>query len=127
MNKAKFLGCVITFEELKKIINTFEKNLNINIVDFYEQELYKIAEERYGGINVGHAFSVFDPQFEDWTFYISLSTDYYDSDLDPMTWLDIQEIQNSYPIKHAHFKQFLQDTGISYREPKFIALPHVTD
>ena len=123
-----FFGWILTYEEFVKVIRTFEPNIEENdedIQEFYEKRLNEILDERYG-LSIETAYPYYDPEFEYWTFYISLadasSRSYDHSKMDVETVKNI--LSKDYYLNSNH-KKFFTDTLLEYRDPEFISICNV--
>ena len=127
-----FFGCVLTYEEFVKVIQTFAKGIETEgedaeeeIWDFYEQELYKILDEKYPGLTLRDAAPHYDPEFQYYTFYISLA-DAKNSTYDhsKLNTDEVKKILDDSTLT-TNYKKFFEDIGLEYRATEFIAICNV--
>ena len=127
-----FFGCVLTYEEFVKVVQTFGKGIETEgedaeeeIRDFYEQELYKILDEKYPGLTLREAAPHYDPEFQYRTFYISLA-DAEDSTYDhsKLNTDEVKKILDDSALT-TNYRKFFEDIGLEYRAPEFIAICNV--
>ena len=126
-----FFGCVLTYEEFVKIVQTFAAKQctpvhdEDEIRDFYEQELYKILDEKYPGLTLNHAAPHYDPEFQYYTFYISLA-DAQESTYDHSK-LNVDQVKKILDDSTltTNYRKFFEDINLEYRAPEFIAICNV--
>jgi hypothetical protein len=119
-----FFGCILTYEEFVKVVQTFSEVVEEDdIRDFYEQELYKILNEKYHGLSLKDAAPYYDPEFTEHTFYISLGEAECSYDSARLSVENAKRILNSFP--ETSYKKFFGDIKLEYREPEFIAICNV--
>ena len=124
-----FFGCVLTYEEFVKVVQTFAKGIEADdedaIRDFYEQELYKIVNEKYPGLTLNHAAPHYDPEFQYRTFYISLA-DAQESTYDhsKMNIYKVKKILDDSTLT-KNYRKFFEDISLEYRAPEFISICNV--
>ena len=108
------------------MIKTFEPNIEEDdedkIQEFYDGKLNEILNERYG-LSIETAYPYYDPEFEYWTFYISLA-DAPSRSYDHAK-MDVETLKNILAKDHSNHKKFFTDTLLEYRDPEFISICNV--
>ena len=121
-NSARLVfGIILDMKDFEKIVRKYmPEDYNDHFI-FYFQENEDMLNKDYRGIYIDTAYSAYDVDSENWTYYLGIGKRSEDS----LTIGETYDLLEIYQNSETDYERLLSDFGIKFRQPTLMAIPHI--